>query len=121
MEIQAVLEQLIDRGDITDIWIKIFHKYIATVSVDCFIDTLREQLVTNQPKPDIVMRTDVLLTRFMEMFIDLESHTKSIVNGVPANWKAHLVRFKVSEQNNAIEGDTTWTFRYRNNSSPQLC
>jgi hypothetical protein len=57
----------------------------------------------------------------MDLFIDLENHIKSITDGIPANWKAALVKFEVSrEYNSEIEGATTWTFRYRQNSSPQL-
>ena len=120
-DIEAVLKQIISPGDVTNHWIKIFHKYIATTHVGRFVDTLREQLLSSGLKPQVVMATHIHLSRLMDMYIELESQTKGIVNGMPANWKASLVKFNATvDKNSDLEGATTWTFRYRNNSSPQV-
>ena len=118
-DVDAILNQLIDRADTTEYWIKILHKFIA--NDDAFIETLKDQLELQNLKPEIVLSCDHTMTKLMDLFIDLENHIKSITDGIPANWKSALVKFEVSrEYNSEIEGATTWTFRYRQNSSPQL-
>jgi hypothetical protein len=118
-DVDAILNQLIDRADTTEYWIKILHKFIA--NDDTFIETLKDQLELQNLKPEIVLSCDHSMTKLMDLFIDLENHITSITDGIPANWKAALVKFEVSrEYNSEIEGATTWTFRYRQNSSPQL-
>ena len=118
-DVEATLNELIDRADTTEYWIKILHKFIATD--DNFIETLKYQLELQNLKPEIVLSCDHSMSKLMDLFIDLEGHLKSITDGIPANWKAALVKFEVSREfNSEIEGATTWTFRYRQNSSPQL-
>ena len=56
----------------------------------------------------------------MDLFVELDAHMKSITDGLPANWKAQLVKFEAVNDSGDMEGATTWTFRYRNNSSPQV-
>ena len=118
-DVETILTQLIGQGDVTDQWIKIFHKFIATD--DFFLENLEHHLGLAQLKPAIALNADTPLTRLMHLFVDLEAHVRSISDGVPANWKSQLVSFDVPrEDNSELEGATTWTFRYRNNSSPQL-
>lgn len=118
-QVQAIIGELIDRVETPEYWLKILHKFIATDQF--FIDNMKSQLQLQQLKPEIVLKSDKALKNLMDMFIDLEGHIKSIADGIPANWKSSLVKFEVSrEHNNEIEGATTWSFRYRQNSSPQL-
>ena len=120
-DIEDVLKKLVSPGEVTDQWIKIFHKYIAIHSVPTFIDTLRDRLQIPRLKPAIGLANLPHLAWAMDCYIELEKHTKAIVNGMPANWKAALVKFNATiDKGTDLEGATTWTFRYRNNSSPQL-
>lgn len=118
-QVEAIIHQLIDRTDTTDYWLKILHKFIATN--ESFIESLTNQLSLQSLKPEVIINSDGGLKKLMDLFIALEGNIKSIADGIPANWKAALVKFEVSrEQNLEIEGATTWNFRYRQNSSPQL-
>jgi hypothetical protein len=94
--VDAILNQLIDRADTTEYWIKILHKFIA--NDDTFIETLKYQLELQNLKPEIVLSCDHTITKLMDLFIDLDDHLKSITDGIPANWKAALVKFEVSRE-----------------------
>jgi len=118
--VEAILTHLIDKDDVTDQWLKLYHKWIAT-SDEHFVEKKRLELEEDHLKPELVLRSCLPLQRLMDLFIDLECHIKGIVDGIPANWKARLVKFELTKDgDDALEGATTWTFRYRNNSSPQL-
>ena len=118
-QVEAIISELIDRSDTPEYWLKILHKFIATE--EFFINNMKSKLELHQLKPEVQLNFNSALKKIMDLFIDLEGHVKSIADGIPANWKASLVKFEVSrEQNNEIEGATTWSFRYRQNSSPQL-
>ena len=116
---ESILSQLIDKGDITKHWIKIFYQFISTH--DFFIEWLTMSLQSDHLKLDLVMPSNKPLNSLLDLFIDLEGHTKHIASEIPANWKAQLVKFEVQRDDNVdIEGANTWTFRHRNNPSPQL-
>jgi len=122
--VDAVLVQLIDQGDTTDDWHKIFFKYIATSNN--FILGRKADLKSDSLDPRMVLSdtNNNPMARLMDLFIYLESHTKMIANGTPANWKAALVKFVIpTDDNEDSEGAgaaNMWTFRYRNNPSHQL-
>ena len=116
---ESILSQLIDKGDITKDWIKIFYQFISTH--DFFIEWLTLSLQSDHLKQELVMTTNKPLGRLLDLYIDLEGKTKVIASEIPANWKAQLVKFEVQRDDNVdIEGANTWTFRHRNKSSPQL-
>ena len=119
--VDAVLAQLIDKGDTTTDWIKIFFKYIATN--EYFIEELKRDLESQSLNPRMVLAiSDTPMAKLLDLFIYLESHTKQIADGIPANWRAMLVEFKIPNDDNAENegGANMFTFRYRANSSPQL-
>ncbi|KAL9178466.1 hypothetical protein ACHAXT_003796 [Thalassiosira profunda] len=119
-EVEAILTQLIDEGDITKYWLKLFHKQIAT-SDEHFIEKKRQELEEDHLKPRLVLGSPGPLQRLMDLFIDLEGHVKPIADGIPANFKSQLVKFELTKEgDDELEGANTWAFRYRDNSSPQL-
>ena len=115
-EVESKLRQLIPKGDDTKHWRKIFHKAIGTDSF--FIEHHKSLLESNSLKPHIMLKANQELGRIMDLFICLESQSKGIVYGIPANLKAKLVKFAVSRDEECeLEGATTWTFQHREKMS----
>ena len=118
-EIDAKLSTIIDKGDDTKYWRKIFHKAVATDP--SFIEHHQALLESNALKPHIVLKANDELQKLHDLFCVLDSHTKGIVDGVPANLKAKLVKFSIPRDGECeLEGATTWTFRYREKSSDHV-
>ena len=97
-QVEAIISQLIDRADTTDYSLKILHKFIATDG--SFIESLKSQLSLQNLKPEVVLNTDDGMNKLEDLFIDLEVNIESIADGIPANWKAALVKFEVSREQN---------------------
>ena len=120
--VDAVLAQLIDSDDTTKDWRTIFFKYIATSSN--FIDDRKRDLKSDSLNPRMVLSNpDSPMGRLMDLFVHLESYTKSIADGMPTHWKAMLVKFVIPTDDNEvgeIGAANMYTFRHRNNPSPQL-
>ena len=120
--VDAVLAQLIDSDDTTKDWRTIFFKYIATSSN--FIDERKRDLKSDSLNPRMVLSDpDSPMGRLMDLFVHLESYTKSIADGMPTHWKAMLVKFVIPTDDNEvgeIGAANMYTFRHRNNPSPQL-
>ena len=70
------------------------------------------------PDPDSPMG------KLMDLFVHLESYTKSIADGMPTtHWRAMLVKFVIPTDDNEeseIGAANMYTFRHRNNPSPEL-
>ena len=117
--VEAVLTQLISKDDTTKDWIKIFYKGIA--NNEYYVEQLKTQLLSDNLKPSIVLSSiGSPLTKVMDLYITLEDQTPKISNGLPADWKAKLVKFEIQKDDDAgIEGANTWAWRYRDNSTPQ--
>ncbi|MGI9460145.1 MAG: hypothetical protein ACR2NF_09120, partial [Pirellulales bacterium] len=81
----------------------------------------RLELEEDQLNPMLVLRSPGPLQRLMDLFIDLEGQVKPIADSIPGNWKAQLVKFELTKDGDEeLEGAITWTFRSRENPSPQL-
>lgn len=119
-KVEAILTTVIDEGDTTKQWFKIFHKFIS-ISADDFIEGMTHQLQDKYLKSEVAMSYSPPLGRLMKLFESLESNMRGIVDGLPSNWKARLVKFELTRAGeDEMEGATSWTFRYRQESSPQL-
>lgn len=118
--VDSILTQLIEKGDITKHWIKIFDKFIATN--EYFIECMSTWLASDYLNPQIVMNSDRSMGKLLDLFADMEARTNIIVHQIPANIKAFLVKFEAprDDDNQGMEGATTWTFRNRNKSSTQV-
>ena len=118
--VEDVLLKLIDKEDVIDGWIKIFYKYISTS--ENFMQHLKASLGCKQYNPDLVLVSNGPLLNLMKLYDTLEPQIRHIADGLPAHWKARLVKFVIQpdESTNIEGGATMWTFRYRSNSSPNL-
>ena len=117
--VELTLRKIMTKGDDPKYWGKILHTAISTDS--SFIENHKSFLLSDALKPNIALKANEHLQCLMDLFNILDSQAKGIVDGIPANLKAKLVKFSNNRDgDNEFEGATSWTFRHREKSSEHV-